>query len=179
MGSLKGPKGPQDGKQCAMRSWDWTFYYEMISLWKKCVLLKLKVDKWQRKMIWDMFWPFSSSEGPPKAPWRSPIVPDGQPSVSWNFKKRYFTMRRFHYGNTRWHLHGKWTKDYLMIWGMFWLFSGSEGSPRISKSLQWFTINDVVCPENLGLNILLWDDFTMEKPGVTHKDGGKKNIWWF
>ena len=59
---------------------------------------------------------------------------------------------------------------------MFWLFSGSEGSPRDPESLKWFIINDVVCPENLGLNILLWDDFTMEKPGVTHKDGGKRNI---
>ena len=87
--------------------------------WKKCVLLTLKVDKWQRKMIWDMLWPFSSSEGPPKAPWRAPIVPNGQPSVSWKFEKRYFTLRRFHYGNTRWHLHGKWTKDCLMIWGIF------------------------------------------------------------
>ena len=86
---------------------------------KKCVLLTLKVDKWKTKMIWDMFWPFSSSEGPPKAPWRSPIIPNGQPSVSWKFEKRYFTMRRFHYGNTRWHLYGKWTKDCMMIWGMF------------------------------------------------------------
>ena len=85
----------------------------------KCVLLTLKVDKWQRKMIWDMFWQFASSEGPPKAPWRSPIVPNGQPSVSWKFEKRYFTMRRFHYGNTRWHLHGKWTKDCLIIWDIF------------------------------------------------------------
>ena len=87
--------------------------------WKKCVLLTLKVDKWQRKMIWDMFWQFASSEGPPKAPWRSPIVPNGQPSVSWKLEKRYFTMRRFHYGNTRWHLHGKWTNNCLIIWGIF------------------------------------------------------------
>ena len=63
-----------------------------------------------------------------------------------------------------------------MIRGMFWPFSGSEGSPRVPESLKWFTINDVVCPENLGLNILLWDGFTMEKPYITYKDGGKRNI---
>ena len=33
----------------------------------------------------------------------------------------------------------------------------------VPKSLKWFTINDVVCPENLGLNILLWDELTMEQ----------------
>ena len=46
---------------------------------------------------------------------------------------------------------------------MLWPFSVSEGSPRVPESLKWFTIKDVVCPENLGLNILLWDEFTMEQ----------------
>ena len=96
-------------------------------------------------------------------PWGSPIVPNGQPSVPWEFEIKHFTIGWFYFGKTGCYLHGKWTKDYLMIWGMFWPFSGSEGSPRVPESLKWFTINDVVCPENLGLNILLWDEFTMEQ----------------
>ena len=31
--SHKGPKGPQDGKLCAMKSGNWIFYYDIISLW--------------------------------------------------------------------------------------------------------------------------------------------------
>ena len=137
--------------------------------------------RWTKEycMIWDMFWPLSSFKIPPKGSWGSPIVPNGQPSVPREFKIKHFTLGWFHFGKTRCNLHGKWTKDYLMTWGMFWPFSGSEGFPRVPKRLNCFTIDDLVCPENMGLNILLWDDFTMGKPGVTHKDGGKRNIWWF
>ena len=121
--------------------------------------------RWTKEycMIWDMFWPLSSFKIPPKAPWGSPIVPYGRPIVPWEFEMKHFTIGWFHFGKTGCYLHGKWTKDYLMIWGMFWPFSGSEGSPRVPESLKWFTINDVVCPENLRLNILLWDEFTMEQ----------------
>ena len=56
---------------------------------------------------------------------------------------------------------------------MFWPLSGSEEPPRVPESLKWFQIDDLVCPQNSGLNLLLWDDFTMRKPGVTLKEGGK------
>ena len=34
------------------------------------------------------------------------------------------------YGKTGCESHGRQTKEYLMIWGMFWLFYGSEGPPQ-------------------------------------------------
>ena len=93
-------------------------------------------QRWTKEywMIWDMFWPLSGF----KIPWGSPIVPNGQPSVPWEFEIKHFTMGWSHFGKTGCYLHRKWTKDYLMIWGMFWLFSGSEGSPRDPESLKWF-----------------------------------------
>ena len=56
---------------------------------------------------------------------------------------------------------------------MFWPLSGSEEPPRVPESCKWFPIDDLVCPKNLGLNISLWDNFTMRKPGVTFKEGGR------
>ena len=89
-------------------------------------------QRWTKEywMIWDMFWPLSSFKIPPKAPWGSPIVPYGRPIVPWEFEMKHFTIGWFHFGKTGCYLHGKWTKDYLMIWGMFWPFSGSEGAQK-------------------------------------------------
>ena len=42
-GSSKGPKDSQDEKQCAIRSRDWIFYYEIIFIWENWVLLTSKV----------------------------------------------------------------------------------------------------------------------------------------
>ena len=137
--------------------------------------------RWTKEycMIWDMFWPLSSFKIPPKGFQGSPIVPNGQPSVPREFKIKRFTLGWFHFRKTRCNLHGKWTKDYLMTWGMFWPFSGSEGSPRVPKRLNCFTIDDLVCPENMGLNILLWDDFTMGILSITRLRGQQRDIWWF
>ena len=45
--SHKGLKGPQDGKLCAMKSGNWIFYYEIISLWEK-----LGINVGQRTIEW-------------------------------------------------------------------------------------------------------------------------------
>ena len=56
----------------------------------------------QSNIEWfDMFWPLSSFNIPPKGPCGSPVVPNGQPSVPWEFEIKHFTMAWFHYGETR------------------------------------------------------------------------------
>ena len=133
-GSPKGPKGPDDEKLRAIRSRDWILYYEIIFIRENWVLhQRLTKEYW---IIWDIFWPLSSFKIPPKGFWGSPIIPNGQPSVPREFKIKHFTLGWFHFGKTRCNLHGKWTKDYLMTWGMFWPFSGSEGSLRVSNGSQ-------------------------------------------
>ena len=81
-------------------------------------------------MIWDMFWPLSSSESPLKGPWCPLIVHNRRPSVPWEFELTYFTMGWFQYGKTGCYSQEKQRKDFFMIWGMFWPFSGSEGAQK-------------------------------------------------
>ena len=64
---------------------------------------------------------------------------------------------------------------------MFGPFSSSDRPPRGHKGPQWFTIDNLECHKNLGQNLLLWEDFTMGKLGVTHMED-EKNICfeiWF
>ena len=63
--------------------------------------------------------PFSGTEGPPKSPWGSQMVLNGQTSVPWEVEIKYSTMGWFHYGNTERNSLERWMKGYLMIWGIF------------------------------------------------------------
>ena len=84
----------------------------------------------------DIWWfeafclPFSGTEGPPKGPWGSPTVLNGQTSVPWEFKIRYFAMEWFHYRNTERYSLERWTKKHLMN-RVFCCFKGSLGSSMV------------------------------------------------
>ena len=106
------PQGPLESSR-----WK-TFYYEMISLWKQMCVTHIEGGQMTKETDLRHVLTIFKLWGPNKAPWRYPIVPNGQPSVSWKFEEIFYN-EKFHYGHTRWHLHGKWTKDCLMIWGMF------------------------------------------------------------
>ena len=90
---------------------------------------------------------FSGTEGPPKGPQRYPMVLIGQTSVPWEVKVKYCTMGWFHYGNTEHYSLERWTKGYLMIWGvLFAIFrhwgppKGPRGSPMVlngKTSVPW------------------------------------------
>ena len=86
----------------------------------------------QRNIWWfeAFFLLFLGNEGPPKDPLGSPMVLNGQTSVPWEVKMKYATMEWFHYGNTERYSFERWSKEYLMIWGIFLLFSGTEGPPK-------------------------------------------------
>ena len=68
MGSPKGPKGIQDGKQCAMKSWDWTFYYEMISLWKKMCVTYIEGGQMTKEWFGTCFGHFQALRALPRPP---------------------------------------------------------------------------------------------------------------
>jgi hypothetical protein len=81
---------------------------------------------------------FSITEGPPKGLRGSPTVLKGQTSVPWKVEIKYSTMGWFYYGNTEYYSLERWKKEYLMIWGIFLLFSGTEGplkGPRGSPTV--------------------------------------------
>ena len=64
LGPLKPPSSKaSNGRPSLPCSLNKMFYFQMISPW---VLLTWKVDKGM--MIWDIFWPFSGSGGPPNNP---------------------------------------------------------------------------------------------------------------
>ena len=104
----------------------------MISLWEYWAILTWEVDIWW----FDIWWfeafclPFSGTEGPPKGLRGSPMVLKGETSVPWKVKIKYSTMEWFHYGNTVHYSLERWTKEYMMIWGFYLLFSGNEGPPN-------------------------------------------------
>ena len=67
---------------------------------------------------------FSGNEGPPKGPLGSPMVLNGQISVPWKVEIKYSTKGWFHNGNTERYSLERWTRGYLMIWGvLFAIFS--------------------------------------------------------
>ena len=82
------------------------------------------LERWTKGylMIWGVFLLFSGNEGPPKGPLGSPMVLNGQTSVSWEVEIKYSTIYWFQNGNA-------WTKEYL-IWGIFMRFSGTDGPPE-------------------------------------------------
>ena len=84
----------------------------------------------------DIWWfeafclPFSGTEGPPKGLRGIPTVLKGQSSVPWKVRIKYSIMGWYHYGSTERYLFEGCSKEYLMIWGIFLLFSGTEGPPK-------------------------------------------------
>ena len=129
------PKGPQgsptvpNGQTSVPWEVEIIFYYGIISLWKYWALLILEVDK---GIFGDLrhFLLFSGYKGSHKGPLGSPTILNGQTIVPWEVGMKYSTMGWFHYGNTERYSLERWTKEYLMIWGIFLLFSGSKGPPK-------------------------------------------------
>ena len=58
-------------------------------------------------------------------------------------------------------MHGMRTKEYLMIWSMFWSFSGSEGPPTSPQGPKWSQMDDLLFHEKSRYKIALWDKSTM------------------
>ena len=90
----------------------------------------------QRDIKWfeAFFFCFQAMKGPLMGP---PMVLNGQTSMPWEVEIRYSTMEWFHYGNTERYSLERWTKEYLMIWGFFVLFSGYGGPLRVPNGSQW------------------------------------------
>ena len=126
-GVPQGPQGSPRWKIVCHEKWKLN-----ILLWYNFTLVNTGYQCWTKDywMIRDMLWPFSSSEGPPKAPWRSPIIPNGWTSMPWEFYMRYFIMGRFHYGKV-----GRGLSDDLRdVWPIFKLWGapkGPQGSPMV------------------------------------------------
>ena len=126
-----------------MRSRDKIFYYGIISLWKYWALLILEVDK---GIFGDLrhFLLFSGYKGSHKGPLGSPTILNGQTIVPWEVGMKYSTMGWFHYGNTERYSLERWTKEYLMIWGIcfccFQAMKGPLGSRMVlngNTSVPW------------------------------------------
>ena len=109
-----------------MRSRDKIFYYGMISLWEYWALLTWEVDKGIFDDLRLSFRCFQAMKGP----LGSQMVLNGLTSVPWEVEINFFTMGWFHYGNIERYSLERWTKEYLMIWGIFFMFSGYEGPPK-------------------------------------------------
>ena len=109
----------------------------------------------QYLMIWSMFRLFYGSEGPPRAPAGSPMAPNGQPSVLWKVKIKYFIMVLFNNGH----------------------FQALKIPPRATEGPQWFPMENIVCHEKLRGISLLWNYFTMGELGVSRTKGDQRNIW--
>ena len=85
-----------------------------------------------RRNIWlfeAFFGRFQAWNGPQGHPHRPPLVPNGRPSVPWEVKMKYFAMGWFYYGKNGCYSHYKLSKEYLMIWGTFWLWGAPNPSP--------------------------------------------------
>ena len=94
----------------------------MISLWEYWAFLT-----WEDKGIFDNLRHFVCRFQALKGPRGSPMVLNGQTSVPWEVEIKYSTMGWYHYGNTERYLFKRCSKEYLMIWGIFLLFSVIEG----------------------------------------------------
>ena len=136
--------------------------------------------RWSKKylMIWCIFWPFSGSEGPPKGPWGSPMVPNGKLSELWEVRWIILLWDYFTMGD----LGVSWMKgDQRNIWfdAYFCHFQALKLPPRAPEGPQWFPMNNLVCREKSRWIILLRDYFTMGELGVSLTKGDQRNIWWF
>ena len=96
-------------------------------------------ERWTKEylMIWGISLLFSGTDGPPKGPRGSPTLLNGQTSSPSEGEIKYSNMGWFHYGNNERFSLERWTKEYLMIWGFFLLFSGNERPPRVLNGSQW------------------------------------------
>ena len=128
------------------------------------------LERWTKGylMIWgNLFAVFRHWKAHLRAPEDPQWFSMGQTSVPWEFETKYSTMGWFHYGITEHYLLERWTKGYLMIWGV--LFAGPLRAP---KDPQCFSMDKLLCQEKSRKNILLWDDFTMGILSFMHLRGG-------
>ena len=136
-----------------MRSRDELFYYGIISLWENWAFHEQKVIKEISDDLMHILAVFRLWRAP-EGPWGSPMVPNGQPSVPWEVEMNYSTTGLFHYGRTGRFTNKRWSEKYLMIWCIFWPFSGSEGPPEG----PWGSpMDNLVSHEKSRWIILLWD----------------------
>ena len=123
-----------------MGSRDEIFYYGMISLWEYWALLTWEVEKGILDDLRHLFCCFQAMKGP----LGSRMVLKGQTSVPWEVGMKYSTMGWFHYGNTDHYWLERWTKGYLMIWGVLFVvlrqWRAPWGSPMVlngQSSVSW------------------------------------------
>ena len=57
---------------------------------------------------------------------------------------------------------------------IFYLGEAPKGHPQVP---QWFQMDDLVFYEKSRYNILLWDNLTVGKLGVSPMEADKRNIW--
>jgi len=76
-------------------------------------------------MIWGIFCCFQALKGPRG----SPTVLNGHTFVPLEVEIKYSTMGWFHYGNTEHYSLERWTKGYLMIWGVLFAVFGHWRAP--------------------------------------------------
>ena len=81
-----------------------------------------------------MFWASSGLRCPLKDPPGSPMVPNGHPSVLLDFWMKYSSMGWFDYGKTGPCLHGRWSKEYLLIWRIFQALWVPNRPPRLPRA---------------------------------------------
>ena len=105
-----------------------------------------------------------------KHPHGFPMVPNGYPSVTWEFKINILLCDDFTMGKQDvTYLKGGQQNIWLFkaFFGRFQALRGPQGPLRFPKGFQWMTQCGV------------WYDFTKEKLDFAHLKGGLRNIWWF
>ena len=119
------PKGPP-GSQTVLNGqtsvpWEVEIKYSTMGWFHYGNTERYLLERWTKEYLLICLL-FSGTEDPPKGPQGSPTVLNGQTSVPWEVEIKYSTMGWFHHGNTERYSLERWTKEYLMIWGIFfWL----------------------------------------------------------
>ena len=75
--------------------------------------------------------------------------------------------------------HERRTKDYLMIWGLFWSFSGSKGPPTAHSRVPRVPNEQPSVPWEVETQNCTVGWFNYGKLGVSPMEGVQRNIWWF
>ena len=128
----------------------------------------------QRNILW--FEAFFCCFQAMKGPLGSRMVLNVQTSVPWEVEMKYFTMGWFHYGNTDRYWLERWTKGYLMIWGIFlavfrqwrappgsWMVLNGQTSVPWEVEIKYFTMGWFHYGNTERYSLKRW----------------QRDIWWF
>ena len=116
--AMKGPLGSRmvlSGQTSV--PWEVEIKYFTIGWFYYGNTVRYSLERWTKEylMIWGFFLCcFQAMKGP----LGSRMVLNGQTSVLWEVEIKYSTMGWFHNGNTERYSLERWTKGYLMIWGI-------------------------------------------------------------